>query len=170
MISIECSRKKRKRFTEVENYVEACNSPEKYVLHHRREVQNGVQIWTVDELKAIGQYDDVSPDELIYMKLSDHIKLHLNAFDPKRKCLCKYLTAEQKLKISEARKGQVPWNKGTNGKQKWTVEQREKFNEYTSSLDFKNRYTKERNEKISNARKKLKREYLPDGTYRMVSK
>lgn len=101
MISIRCVKPVCERYTEVENYEEAVKSKERYVLHHRREVQNGVQIWSMEELKKIGQYYNLEPEELIFMKLTEHFSLHRNAFDPKRKCLCKVMTDEQKEKLSQ---------------------------------------------------------------------
>lgn len=168
MISIRCVKSICDRYTEIENYEVAVNSPVKYVCHHRREVQNGVQIWTKDELIKVGQYFKVEPEDLIFMPMSEHISLHKNAYDPKRKCLCKVMTDEQKEKISKARMGMKPWNAGTTGRQKWSENQREKFNEYTKSDVFNTKYTAERNKKISDARKKLKRVYNSDGTYRMI--
>lgn len=168
MISIRCVKQVCERYTEVENYEEAIKSKDRYVLHHRREVQNGVQIWSMKELKEIGQYYNLEPEELIFMKLSEHSSLHRNAFDPKRKCLCKVMTDEQKKKLSSRKLGNIPWNKGVTGKVKWSDEQRKKFEEYTNTDKFKSKYNETRNDKIRQSRLGMKRKYLPDGSYIMI--
>lgn len=153
MISVRCVKGICDRYTEIENYEVAVNSPVKYVCHHRREVQNGVQIWTKDELIKVGQYYKVEPEDLIFMPLSEHISLHKNAYDPKRKCLCKVITDEQKEKLSNARKGMAPWNKGKTGVQSWSEEAKEKLRNTLSDPNLKTRmYTAERNAKIAKSR------------------
>ena len=106
----------------IENYQEAVNdSTELWVVHHRREVQDGFCIWKAEELVNIGQYYHREPDELIFMKLSDHISMHNKAIDPKTKKPCcyrdvdrtgeknpmygKHLSEETKRKLSDVLKG-----------------------------------------------------------------
>lgn len=80
-----------KRYTEIENYETALNDKTQiWVCHHRREVQDGFRIWKKEELINVGQYYNREPDELIFMKLSDHITLHNLAIDPKTKKPCCY--------------------------------------------------------------------------------
>ena len=106
----------------IENYQEAVNdSTELWVIHHRREVQDGFCIWKREELVKIGQYYHLEPNELIFMKKSEHVALHNNAIDPKTKKPCcyrdvdrtgeknpmygKHLSEETKRKLSDALKG-----------------------------------------------------------------
>ena len=106
----------------IENYQEAVNdTTQLWVIHHRRELQDGFCIWKAEELVKIGQYYHREPDELIFMKLSDHISMHNKAIDPKTKKPCcyrdvdrtgeknpmfgKHLTEETKKKLSNALKG-----------------------------------------------------------------
>lgn len=106
----------------IENYQEAVNdSTELWVIHHRREVQDGFCIWKREELVKIGQYNHLEPNELIFMKKSEHVALHNKAIDPKTKKPCcyrkrditgeknpmfgKHLSEETKKKMSNALKG-----------------------------------------------------------------
>lgn len=106
----------------IENYQEAVNdTTQKWVCHHRREVQDGFCIWKADELIKIGQYYHLEPNELIFMKKSEHLALHNKAIDPKTKKPCcyrdvdrtgeknpmygKHLSEETRKKISEKSKG-----------------------------------------------------------------
>lgn len=139
--------------TKIEGYSKAIASSERYVIHHKREVQNGVQIWTKAELIKVGQYYNVDASELVFIPLSEHNSLHKNAFDPKRKCLCKEISEEQRAKQSKARLGKTPWNKGKSGLQVWTEEAKEKLRNTLAKQDVKEKmYTPERNRKIANSR------------------
>lgn len=160
-----------KDYTKIENYEQALASDELWVAHHRREVQQGIQIWTKSELIAIRQYYNREPEELIFMPQTEHRQLHKNTFDPKRKCLVKSISDDQKEKLSKARKGKKPWNKGKIGVQPWTETSKEKLKMTLARSEVKSRmYTEERAKKISEARKKLHKVYNEDGTYRMVPK
>lgn len=140
-------------YTKIENYEQALASDELWVVHHRREVQQGIQIWTKSELIAIGQYYNLEPEELIFMPQKEHLKLHRNAFDPKRKCLVKTISDEQKEKMSKARMGKKSWNKGKTGVQSWTEASKEKLKMTLANPEVKSRmYTQERAQKISEAR------------------
>lgn len=150
MISVRRAKLLCDRYTEIENYEDAVNSPAKYVCHHRREVQNGVKIWSRDELISVGQYYSVEPEDLIFMPMGEHVSLHMNAYDPKRKCLCKAMSDEQKEKLSRSRKGRAPWNKGKTGAQSWSKESKEKLSNTLARPEVKAKiYTFERNKKIS---------------------
>lgn len=119
----------------IENYQEAVNdTTQKWVCHHRREVQDGFCIWRAEELVRIGQYYHREPDELIFMKLSEHLALHNKAIDPKTKKPCcyrdvdrtgeknpmygKHLSDDTKHKLSNALKGRKmneQWVKSHSG-------------------------------------------------------
>lgn len=62
--------------SEIEGYDEAINSPERYVCHHRMEIQpDGVRLskeWMIEH----GIYYGVDPCMLVFMKESDHISMH----------------------------------------------------------------------------------------------
>lgn len=55
------------KITDIEGWEEALESKEMYVPHHVLE-----WLYTKDELKAMNRYDNVSPDELIWMPRSLH--------------------------------------------------------------------------------------------------
>jgi len=55
------------KITDIEGWEEALFSDEMYVPHHVLE-----WLYTKEELKAMNRYDDVSPDELIWMPRSVH--------------------------------------------------------------------------------------------------
>lgn len=64
------------RLQEIEGYAEAISSPEKYVLHHRMEIQpDGTKLskqWMIDH----DIYYGLHPCMLVFMKDSEHRKLH----------------------------------------------------------------------------------------------
>ena len=155
MISLRCVKEYcNGDITKIENYKEAINSPLKYVCHHKREIQCGYQIWSKEELIRIGQYYKVNPEELILLPISEHIKMHNNAIDPKRKCQRKVMTEEQKKILSEKSKGKTPWNKGLKGVQTWSEDSKNKLKTTLSKPEIKTKiYTEERNNKIRNSRK-----------------
>lgn len=63
----------------IENYEEAVNSPEKWHCHHRLELdQNGHRLNTRDELKAKGLYFHRPASELIFLRGTDHHRLHMS--------------------------------------------------------------------------------------------
>ena len=124
MISKSVKKLKRmcKTYWLIENYQEAVNDyTELWVIHHRREVQDGFCIWRAEELVRIGQYYNLEPNELIFMKKSEHSALHNKAIDPKTKKPCcyrdvdrtgeknpmygKHLSDDTKQKLSNALKG-----------------------------------------------------------------
>ena len=71
---------KLKNIPLIEGYAEAVSSPEKYVIHHRNEIQpDGVvcsRKWLIDHHIYFGR----EPHELIFMKDSDHRKLHSDTY------------------------------------------------------------------------------------------
>ena len=132
----------------VENYELAKRDNFKgWVIHHRLETHfsdgsirpNKCNI-TVDELKELDMYYNRPADELIFMKKSEHIKLHclLNTnFKPlygNKHTLGFHPSAESKAKMSKAAKNVVhtqEWNKKVSESQKkyWdnvSSEEREK--------------------------------------------
>lgn len=118
----------------IENYEEAVNDPnEMWVCHHRME-----EVFTEAELKRAGWYYNRKPDELIFIRRSEHNgnpKLHIgirkaasskernekiskSTKGKKKPKLSEYLTGrkrapyseEYKRKMSESLKGHPDWN------------------------------------------------------------
>ena len=98
-----------KDYKNIENYEAAKKDNFKnWEVHHRLETHNSdgerrlVDI-TRDELKALGMYYNRPSSELIFLTKSEHQFLHQKG---------KQLSEETKKKLSEAKKGNIPWNKG----------------------------------------------------------
>lgn len=69
----------------VENYHEAVSDPTTvWTLHHRDEIRtlpSGMVVRrSMRELMEMGRYYDCPANELIFMRTSDHIKLHRSGF------------------------------------------------------------------------------------------
>lgn len=60
----------------IENYDEALRDKKNiYIIHHKLECCSDIY-HTPKELKEMGLYYERPPEELIFMTISDHIKLH----------------------------------------------------------------------------------------------
>jgi hypothetical protein len=71
-------------YTQIENYNEAINDMnETWHCHHRLEI-NDDYINTREDLKLMNLYYNRPPEELIFLKCVDHIKLHQNNFQTAR--------------------------------------------------------------------------------------
>ena len=63
----------------IENYEEAVNDPNTWHCHHRLELDDeGHRLNTRNELKEKGLYFNRPASELIFLKASDHMKLHMS--------------------------------------------------------------------------------------------
>ena len=98
-----------KDYENIENYEAAKKDNFKnWEVHHRLETHNSdgerrlVDI-TTDELKALDMYYNRPADELIFMTIYEHSRLHMKG---------KHLSEETRKKISAAAKGRPAWNKG----------------------------------------------------------
>ena len=98
-----------KNYQDIENYEAA--KKDNFVgweVHHRLETHNSdgerrlVDI-TRDELLALGMYYNRPADELIFLTISEHSRLHMKG---------KRRSEETRKKISSAQKGRPAWNKG----------------------------------------------------------
>lgn len=103
-----------KEISKVENYELAINDTENiWDCHHRLEIMpfSGNNC-SADFLKEQNMYFNVKPEELIFLKHSEHTAIHNKANKGKS---TKPLSEETKRKISESMKGhksKAPWNKG----------------------------------------------------------
>ena len=98
-----------KDYENIENYDEAKTDDFKnWEVHHRLETHNSdgerrlVDI-TADELKALDMYYNRPADELIFLTIYEHSRLHMKG---------KHLSEETRKKIGSAQKGRPAWNKG----------------------------------------------------------
>lgn len=67
MINLVSTRKYCKDHTKIEKYEEAINSSEMWECHHKLE-----NVFTVAELKRAGWYFNRKPEELIFIRASEH--------------------------------------------------------------------------------------------------
>jgi len=112
------------RISEIENYEIAINSPELWVCHHRMEMQPDGTLLSKQWMIDHDIYFNLDPCMLIFMKDSEHKHLHNT-----------YRTEEA-----------IENNK-------WTEERKAKLRETFAKQEIKSKiYTKERNEKIRQAR------------------
>ena len=98
-----------KDYENIENYEKAkADDFKNWEIHHRLETHNSdgerrlVDI-TADELKALDMYYNRPADELIFMTIYEHSRLHMKG---------KHRSEETRKKISSAQKGRPAWNKG----------------------------------------------------------
>ena len=93
----------------IENYEKAlADNFKNWEVHHHLETHNSdgerrlVDI-TADELKALDMYYNRPADELIFLTIYEHSRLHMKG---------KHLSEETRKKIGSAQKGRPAWNKG----------------------------------------------------------
>lgn len=112
----------------IENYELAKNDPDEvWVIHHRLELTlNGEFAHTQDELIRLGMLYHRPYYELIFLKQYEHKSLHAKANNPG-----KNKSEITRNRLSNSKKGTIPWNKGING-----LEYREHF-----KAGFSNQFT-----------------------------
>ena len=98
-----------KDYENIENYDKAkADDFKNWEVHHRLETHNSdgerreVDI-SVEELKALDMYYNRPADELIFLTIYEHSRLHMKG---------KHLSEETRKKIGAASKGKPAWNKG----------------------------------------------------------
>lgn len=107
----------------VENYDKVIKNPELiWVLHHRKEIENGHTIYTHDQLLELNLYYHRPANELIFLTYNEHKKLHMNTVEEKEKQRLAHVnlqkgdknpfygkkhTNETKIKISNAAKKRI---------------------------------------------------------------
>ena len=140
MINLRTANDYCKEYWKIENYLNAIKDPELWECHHKLEIHEDY-INTSDELKMMNLYYNRPPEELIFLPLSEHKRLHVRCgwhhSDETKAKLSTLKTGikyseetklkksismkgkntgprsdEVKCKISEATKGRIPWNKG----------------------------------------------------------
>ena len=92
----------------IENYNDAiADKNEIWECHHRLEIQDGILVNTATDLMRKNLYWYRPASELIFLPRRVHIGIHTKA-----RCSGVHKTSEQRKKISEGLKGNIPWNKG----------------------------------------------------------
>ena len=86
----------------IENYAEAVSSSEKWEIHHRLEIQGKFRNSKRLLIKC-GMYWKVPAWQLVFMKESEHRKMHRTGGG---------FTDDARRRMSERRRGRIPWNKG----------------------------------------------------------
>ena len=102
----------------IENYEEAVNSKERWICHHRLELDDdGNFLNSRSDLKKKGLYFDRPPEELIFLPKSVHSKIHCGkgqSVETKRKLsrpgsmngmFGKHWSEEDKIRLRAAQKG-----------------------------------------------------------------
>lgn len=151
MINIRCAKSYCKDYENIENYEEALNSLEKWECHHRNE-----KYYNQSDLKKLGLYYDCPPCELIFLRRSEHRKLHHSGKEPWNKG--KKLSEEYKQKLrkpkSEETKRKI--SKSQKGRQ---LSEEHKMNiskahKGENNPNFGKHFSEEAKKKMSEARKK----------------
>lgn len=113
----------------VENYEKAkADNFKGWCCHHRLETHNSdgerrVVNITRDELKALDMYFNRPAEELIFLTVTEHVKLHHKG--EKHHMYGKHHSEETRKKISETLKGRPGANRG----KKYSAEHRKKLSE-----------------------------------------
>ena len=128
-----------KNYQQIENYNEAVNdNSEVWDCHHRLELHDDY-INTREELKLMGLYYDRPPEELIFLKRSEHSRLH-NTHEKRR---ANFLTTAQKgtkeIKYPKMREARLRYYHGEN----WSEEDQKEFEKERNdrhTTNWRNRY------------------------------
>ena len=138
-----------KDYENIENYDKAkADDFKNWEVHHRLETHNSdgerrlVDI-TADELKALDMYYNRPADELIFMTIYEHSRLHMKG---------KHLSEETRKKIGSASKGKPAWNKGKKMSEEFCRKDSESHKGEKNSFYGKH-HTEESKRRMSEARK-----------------
>lgn len=101
MISIKQAKLYCRRYTEIQNYEDAISDTEnKWECHHLAE-----EFYTMEELKEMGKYYNLEPNELIYLKHKDHLNMpHKGHKNHAESLKGKKLSEKTRKKLLEARR------------------------------------------------------------------
>ena len=86
----------------IEGYAEAMNSTDVYDCHHRKEIVDG-KVTSMKELKEQSLYYHRPASELIFLKRSEHQRLHMKGEN--HPMYGKRHSEETKRKMADAKKG-----------------------------------------------------------------
>lgn len=117
MICLDTAKRYCKDYAKIENYEEAVNSSEKWECHHLLEIApfSGKPV-SMKFLKEQGLYFDQAPESLIFLKETDHKRLHSTHRSSetlrKMSALGKKRIEETKERISKANKGKHWYTNG----------------------------------------------------------
>ena len=138
-----------KNYQDIENYEKAlADNFKNWEVHHRLETHNSdgerrlVDI-TADELKALDMYYNRPADELIFLTIYEHSRLHMKG---------KHLSEETRKKISSAQKGRPAWNKGKKMSEEFCRKNSESHKGEKNSF-YGKRHSEETKKKLSETRK-----------------
>ena len=84
----------------IENYKEAVSSKELYHCHHRLEIQDDGQTYSVRQLKEKGLYYNRPASELIFLSKDEHFQLHMKYTEKYRNIVEKYKKAKEERRNS----------------------------------------------------------------------
>ncbi len=122
MICEATAKKYCKDFIKIENYEEAIVDSDKWDCHHRLELDGPIPLSSA-ELIGLELYYDRPPEELIFLRHSEHSRLHNKGKTPWNKGkngIGGYkLSEETKNKMSVAHKGKPSPNKGKIFSEEW---------------------------------------------------
>ena len=138
-----------KDYENIENYEKAkADDFKNWEVHHRLETHNSdgerrlVDI-TADELKALDMYYNRPADELIFIPIYEHSRLHMKG---------KHLSEETRKKISSAQKGRSAWNKGKKMSEEFCRKNSESHKGEKNSF-YGKRHSEETKKKIAEAKR-----------------
>ena len=134
--------------TLIENYYEAINdSNETWICHHKLEIE--LQLFSYELIKK-NLYFNRPPEELMFIKRNDHMKLHASKHNSFKN---KHHTQETKNKINNTKLKNETWPSGEKNpmyKHVWTEEQRKHASEAANKRDNTNIGKYERTPEINN--------------------
>lgn len=134
--------------TLIENYYEAINDPnETWICHHKLEIE--LQLFSYELIKK-NLYFNRPPEELMFIKRNDHMKLHASKHNSFKN---KHHTQESKNKINNTKLKNGTWPSGEKNpmyKHVWTEEQRKHASEAANKRDNTNIGKYERTPEINN--------------------
>ena len=138
-----------KDYKNIENYEKAkADDFKNWEVHHRLETHNSdgerrlVDI-TADELKSLDMYYNRPADELIFMTIYEHSRLHMKG---------KHLSEETRKKIGAASKGRSAWNKGKKMSEEFCRKNSESHKGEKNSF-YGKRHSEETKKKIAEAKR-----------------
>lgn len=107
----------------IENYDKAIKSPEMWVCHHRKEIdENGRNAFSADDLIDMGEYYHLPPEELIFLSKSEHKALH-QAANNKDKSISREQKLERQRERSKKYREQHKEEINQRARDKWKLDE-----------------------------------------------